>query len=110
MESTELDALLGLMKDLHVEVERYLTDAGSCLDAIPRILDVCTQMRTRELSESANFWLSALERNAGEIFSPRPRPGVERRLLTSSVFLGSQLLKDAYYLRTAQVDNHRSIT
>lgn len=98
------------MKELHVEVERYLTDAGSRLDAVSRILDVCTQMRTKELSESANFWLSALERNAGEISHPRPRPGVERCLLTSSVFLGSQLLKDVYYLRAAKVEKQRSIT
>lgn len=109
MEPSELDALLGLMQDLHGELDRYLTGAASSSVAIPRIRDMCAQMRTKGLSEAAKFWLGAVESHVTEISSPGPRPGSERNLLTSSVFLGTQLLKDAHLLRAGLVNGRDSI-
>lgn len=100
MGSSESDVLLDLVKDMHGEIDRYLSDTASSSDAIPRILDMCREMRTKELSEAANYWLGTLERHAAEIASPRPRPGIETHLLTASVFLGAQTLNDIYILRT----------
>lgn len=109
MEPSEIDALLGLMQDLHGELDRYLTGTASFSDAIPHILDMCKQMRTKGLSEAAKFWLDAVESHVAEISSPGPGPDSERNLLTLSVFLGTQLLKDVHLLRTELVNGRYSI-
>ena len=99
MEPSDLDALLGLVKNMHEELERYLTNAALSSDVMPRVLDMCKQMRTMELNETAKYWLDVMEHHAIEIMSPRPPLGHEEHLLASSVFLGTQLSKDAYFLR-----------
>lgn len=104
MESSEFDALLGLAKDLREELDLYLRDTVSSAEAMPRILDMCKQMRAKELSEAAKYWLGAIERHAAEITSRGHRPGSERNLLALSVFLGTQLLMDVHYPRVGTVD------
>jgi len=46
------------------------------------------------------YWLGAIEHHAAEIANPRRRSGFDAAFLTSGNFLGLQLLKDIYYLRT----------
>jgi len=109
MGSCEFDVLLGLVKNLHEELERYLTDTASSPDVVPRILGTCKQLRTMNLSEAAKYWLGAIERHAAEIASPRCRSDGERHFLTSSGYLGTQLLKDIYFLRTRLMNSRDSI-
>ena len=110
MGTSEFDVLLNLAKDLHGEVDRYMSGTSSSSDAIPRILDMCKEMRTKKLSEISSYWLSTLERHAAELASAHPRPGIESHLLTASVFLGTQMLKDIYFLRGQFVAEQGSIT
>ena len=109
MQSRNFDVLLGLVKDLDRELDKYLADSTSSSQAIPRILDTCQQMRTMELSGAAKYWISAIERHAAEIASPCCRSDGERHFLTSSGYLGTQLLKDIYFLRTRLMNSRDSI-
>ena len=110
MGSCEFDVLLGLVKNLHEELERYLTDTASSPDVVPRILGTCKQLRTMNLSEAAKYWLGAIERHAAQITRSSNRSASEGDLLTSSVFLGTQLLKDVYFLRRRLESRHDSIS
>ncbi|HKI65449.1 MAG TPA: hypothetical protein VKA16_12595 [Burkholderiales bacterium] len=67
------------------------------------MLETYQEMRTRELSEAVKYWLGAVEHHAAEATNPRQRSGGDWQFLGSEAFLGTQLLKDIYYLRTALV-------
>ncbi|MFZ1910118.1 MAG: hypothetical protein WAU52_13640 [Burkholderiales bacterium] len=109
MESGDFDVLLGLVKDLDRELDKFLSGSASASDAIPLILDTCKQMRSNELSDAVKYWLAAIEHHAAEITSPPRRADEDYRFLTSSAFLGTQLLKDIYFLRTGLVNARSSI-
>jgi hypothetical protein len=107
MQSPDLDFLLGMVKELDRELDRYLAGTSAPAEAVPHILGACQQMRTKDLSDAVKYWLQAIEHHAAEIANPRPRSGADSDFLASGSFLGIQLLKDIYYLRT-QLMNVRS--
>jgi len=100
MESLDLEFLLRMVKELDRELDRYLAGTSAPSEAVPQILGTCEQMRTRDLSDAVKYWLRAIEHHAAEIANPRQRSGGDSEFLASGSFLGIQLLKDIYYLRT----------
>ena len=100
MEPHEVDALLGMIKELGRTVDRYLAGKVECAEAVPRIVDACKQMQAKRLTDGPAYWIRALEHHAGEILNPRERSGALAHYLGSGEFLRIQLLKDLYYLRS----------
>jgi hypothetical protein len=100
METPDLEFLLGMVKDLDRELDRYLAGTSTPSEAVPHILGTCQRMRTKELGDAVKYWLRAIEHHAAEIANPRKRSGADSDFLASDGFLGIQLLKDIYYLRT----------
>jgi len=109
MESPDLDVLLGMVKDLDKELDKYLAGSSKPSVAVPHILETCQQMRTKDLSDAVKYWLGAIEHHAAEIANPRQRSGADAHFLASGEFLGIQLLKDIYYLRTQLMTARTSI-
>jgi len=100
MESPDVEILLGMVKELDKELDRYLAGSAQASEAIPHILEMCQQMRDKEISGPVHYWLGAIEHHARQIAKPRNRIREGEQLLASGDFLGIQLLKDIYYLRT----------
>ena len=100
MEIVDNEALLGLVKDLDKAVDRYLSGSEQACVAAPQILKTCGQMRELAPTAAVEYWLGAIEHHAREIANPRKREGADAHFLASNGFLGVQLLKDIYYLRT----------
>jgi len=89
-----------MVKDLDKDLDRYLAGSAQASEAIPHILETCRQMREKEISGPVHYWLGAIEHHARQIAKPRNRTREDEHLLASRDFLGIQLLKDIYYLRT----------
>ena len=100
METLDGEALLSLVKVLDKALDRYLSGSEQACVAVPQILKTCEQMRALAPSTAAEYWLAAIEHHAAEIANPRQRSGADAHFLASGGFLGIQLLKDIYYLRT----------
>ncbi len=107
MESPDLEVLLAMITELGRELNEYLAGKSAPGEAIPLILEICQRMRAEEPSSAVKYWLGAIEHHAAEVANPRKRSGGDEHFLASGEFLGIQLLKDIYYLRT-QLMNARS--
>jgi hypothetical protein len=100
MDIQEHELLLTMVKDLDKALDRYLAGPDRPSEAVPQILEICQRMRSKELSDAVKYWIGAIEHHAAEIANPRERSGGDSDFLASGGFLGIQLLKDIYYLRT----------
>jgi hypothetical protein len=109
MEGSDLAFLLGMVKNLDRALDQYLAGTSAPSEAIPHILGTCEQMRTKDLSDAVKYWLQAIEHHAAEIANPRKRSGADSDFLASGGFLGIQLLKDIYYLRTQLVSTRSAV-
>jgi hypothetical protein len=97
---TQDDELLGLVTELDKTLDRYLSGSAAASDVAPKLLETCQRMRARAPGAPAEYWLRAIEHHVKELANPRKREGADAHFLASHGFLGVQLLKDIYYLRT----------
>ena len=100
MQTPEMEVLLAMVTELGRGLNQYLAGKSAPGEAVPLILDTCERMRAKEPSSAVEYWLGVIERHAAEVANPRERSGANGHLLASEEFLGIQLLKDIYYLRT----------
>lgn len=100
MESQEEQVLLSMVKDLDSALDQYLDGSSKASEAVPHILETCQRLRAREVNSAVKYWIGAIEHHAAELANPRERSGADSDFLASGEYLGIQLLKDIYYLRT----------
>lgn len=99
MESPDVEVLLGMVVQLNKALHQFLAGTSQASEAIPHILGTCQQMRANKIPSQVDYWLSTIERHAGEIANSREHLRADGRPLSPGEYLGIQLLKDIYYLR-----------
>jgi len=109
MESQEEEVLLSMIKDLDAALDQYLAGSWKASEAMPHILETCQQMRAREVNRAVEYWIGAIEYHAAEVANPHERSGADSHFLASVEYLGIQLLKDIYYLRTQLMNARNSV-
>lgn len=75
------------------------------------MLEICRQMRAKELDGAMQYWLGTIERHATEIGNPQKASGDGGRLSSSARLLSTQLLmlKDIHNLRILLTNSRSAI-
>jgi hypothetical protein len=99
MGSLDVDALLRMVGDMDVELDRYLAGSSNPSEAFPRLLQTCRNMRAMELDSATQHWLGSIEHHVREIRDGRTCCDDNAGLFSSSDMASSKLLQDIYRLR-----------
>jgi len=100
MESPDVEALLGMVKDLDSALDKCLAGSSKPSEAVPHILETCQQMRAKKITALVHYWLGAIEQHARLIGSPGTRLGTVGHFPASDAYWGIRLRKDIHSLRT----------
>jgi len=104
MKSPDLEILLGLVKTLDRELDRYLAGTSDPSDAAAVILETCKKIRAKELTGQVHYLVGAIEQHARQIGNQNKRSGSDTQFLASDAYWGVRLRKDISYLRTELMD------
>jgi len=95
--SEGVNALLSMVEQMEVVLDRYLAGSVKSSETIAHVLDTCRQMRAKKLDAATKFWLKAIERRVTEIGNARAEDPDPSAL--SKRFLSTRLLEDIHNLR-----------
>ncbi len=99
MESPDVEALLGMVKDLDSALDECSAGSSKPSEAVPHILETCQQMRAKKINSTVHYWLGAIEQHARQIGNPSTRLGTVGYFPASDAYWGIRLRNDIHSLR-----------
>jgi hypothetical protein len=107
MESPDVESLISMVQDLTKELDNYVSGSSKRSEAVSHILNVCEQIRTKEIDGTVHYWLGVIEQHAKRIGSSGTRRGTVGYFPASEAYSGIRLRVGIHSLRTQVMNGTR---
>jgi hypothetical protein len=100
MEPPDANGIISMVQDLNKELDSYLSGSSKRAEAVSHILNVCKQIRTKEIDGTVHYWLGIIEQNARRIGNASTRRRTAGYFPASEAYSGIRLRLGIHSLRT----------
>ena len=100
MESLDTDSLISMVQHLNKELDSYLSGSSKRSEAVSHILNLCMQIRAKEIDGTLDYWLGIIEQNARRIGNASTRRRTAGYFPASKAYSGIRLRLGIHSLRT----------